>query len=201
MNCETDFVSRNEVFKKLVSDIAKGALQFKKRIIRQNQMVNSLSGGNIAHLREIIPAHDLEETRYDDDLIKDSIVSVVNQLGENIVLKRAVTIATSQQNTIGVYAHGQSSGAVVDCHFGKYAGLFVLGSGTPDGRQDFRSLATGLAQHVVGMQPECIDKDPDDKDAETALLNQEYMLDSNINVRTLLEQNNANVVDFVRYHC
>eukprot|EP00794_Sanderia_malayensis_P018136 gene18136-19946_t len=201
VNCETDFVSRNDVFKKLVADIATGALQFKKRIIHQNRMVNSLAVGNVAHLREIIPGHGLEQSSFDGHLIKDLIVSVVNQLGENIVLRRAVTIATSKQNTIGVYAHGQSHGDIDGCHFGKYCALVVLGRDGQKESSGTRGLATSLAQHVVGMQPQCIDKDPEHQDAETALLNQEYMLDNSLNVRTLLNKHDMSVVDFVRYQC
>lgn len=198
VNCETDFVSRNEVFKDLTMRIARGALQHRQKIIKQNSMLNSLVGEDIAHLREIIPTHDLEAEKVDNEALRDKIVSVVSQLGENIVLKRAVTIATPKSNLIGAHAHGNLSGCVDGFHFGKYAALVVMKS-----RQgkDVRSLCSGLSQHVIGMRPLYIDKEADHPEAEQALLNQEYLLDSNMTVRELLEKNDSDIVDFVRYQC
>lgn len=201
VNCETDFVARNEVFKNLVAQAAASALKFKQKVIKQNQLVNSLSFDDIAHLREIIPTHDLEDIKLDEECLKDSIISVINQLGENIVLNRAVTIATSKHHVIGAYAHGNTSGSVEGCLYGKYASLVVLGTEVQLQDGGIKSLAAGIAQHVVGMRPEAIDKNPNDKDADMALLNQEYLLDDNVSVRTLLQKHQAKVVDFVNYQC
>eukprot|EP00795_Rhopilema_esculentum_P011615 gene11615-21853_t len=198
VNCETDFVSRNEVFRNLTMDIVKGALYFKQRVLQQNALINSLAGEDNAHLREIIPPHELDQVQIENGLLKDSIVSVISQLGENIVINRAVTISTSKTNLIGIYAHGNNSGHIDGVHFGKYLGLVVLHN---NGDPKITSLATGLAQHVVGMRPQYIDKEVNDNEAELVLLNQEYLLDGDITVRNLLEKFNTRVIDFLRYQC
>jgi len=198
VNCETDFVARNDAFKDLTMRIAKGALEYKKRIIRQNSKVNSFAGEDIAHLREIIPPHDLEDATVDNEVLKDSIVSTVSQLGENIILKRAVAIATSRANSIGACSHGNISGHAGSIHFGKYAALVVLEN--REGK-DLQAVCTGLAQHVIGMKPVHIDKEADHPEAELALMNQEYLLDSSITVRGLVEKYDTDVIDFVRFQC
>ena len=198
VNCETDFVARNEVFKDLTMRIAKGALEYKKRIIKQNSKINSFVEEDIAHLREIVPAHDLEDATVDNQILKDSIVSAVGQLGENIILKRAVTLATPVTNSIAASSHGNISGYTGGFHYGKYAALVVVRNNK--GR-DLKSLCTGLAQHVIGMKPMYIDKEPHHPEAELALLNQEYLLDSKITVRSLLEKYDTDIIDFVRYQC
>ena len=198
VNCETDFVARNDVFKDLTMQVAKGAVQYKERVLRQNAKINSLAGEDIAHLREIIPSHDLEDTVVGNQSLKESIVSAVSQLGENINLKRAVTIATSKSNSIGACGHGNISGCVSNFHYGKYAALVIVKNN--EGK-DFKELCTGLAQHVIGMRPVHVDKEADHTEAELALLNQEYLLDSSMTVRKLLEKYDTDVIDFVRYQC
>ena len=198
VNCETDFVARNDTFKDLTMLIAKGALEYKKRILKQNSKVNSFAGEDIAHLREIIPPHDLEDATVDGQVLKDSIVSTVSQLGENIILKRAVAIATSRANSIGVCSHGNISGHSGGFHYGKYAALVVVENKE---EKDLQAFCTGLAQHVIGMKPVHIDKEADHPEAELALLNQEYLLDSNITVRSLVEKYDTDIIDFVRFQC
>eukprot|EP00112_Aurelia_sp_Birch-Aquarium-sp1_P010092 Seg2173.3 transcript_id=Seg2173.3/GoldUCD/mRNA.D3Y31 product="Elongation factor Ts mitochondrial" protein_id=Seg2173.3/GoldUCD/D3Y31 len=202
VNCETDFVSRNEVFKNLTVDAARGALKFKQRVIKQNALINSMADQDIAHLREVIPSHDLEDVTLEEQSVKEKVVSAITHLGENVVLNRAVTIATPKENVIGAYAHGNTSGSVDGCLFGKYVALVVLKQSDQANENDeIKTLATGLAQHVVGMKPSFIDKDENDDDAELALLNQEYLLDGSVTVRKLLNKSNTKVIDFVRYQC
>ena len=178
--------------------IAKGALQFKQRVIKQNSIINSLAGEDIAHLREIIPSHDLEEASVDGQTLKESIVSAISQLGENIVVKRAVTIATSKSNLIGAYAHGNISGRIDGYHYGKYAALVVM---RPKSERDSTEVCEGVAQHVIGMRPLYIWKEADHPEAELALLNQDYLLDSSVTVKEHIEKYDTDVVDFVRYQC
>ena len=198
VNCETDFVARNDVFKDLTMLIAKGALEYKKRIVKQNSKINSFAEGDIAHLREIVPTHDLENVTVDSKILKDSIVSAISSLGENIILKQAVAIATSISNSIGASSHGNISGCVGNSFYGKYAALVVV---RKEEGKDLRALCTGLAQHVIGMKPTHIDKEADDPEAESALLNQDYLLDNTMTVRNLLEKHDTDIIDFIRYQC
>ena len=186
------------MFKDLTMQIAKGALEYKKRILKQNSKINSFVEEDIAHLREIVPAHDLEDMTVDNQILKDSIVSAISQLGENIILKRAVTLATPLTNSIGVCSHGNISGCAGSFHYGKYAALVVVRNSKG---KDLKALCTGLAQHVIGMKPSYIDKEPNHPEAELALLNQEYLLDNKITVRSLLEKYDTDIIDFIRYQC
>lgn len=66
-------------------------------------------------------------------------------------------------------------------------------------------VAKGLCQHVVGMAPKTIgnadDEPAPNKEDETALVHQEYLLDDTLTVKELLDLNQVEVVAFKRFEC
>ncbi|MCP9264630.1 EF-TsMt [Dirofilaria immitis] len=81
LNCETDFVSRNEKFKQLVEYVVKSVLHAANQ---KNETINNgfeLSNSNINSLKTS-----------DDKLVKDLVTEAVGKLGENITLSRAQII-------------------------------------------------------------------------------------------------------------
>ena len=68
-------------------------------------------------------------------------------------------------------------------------------------------LANKMAQHVVGMNPRVISENISENDASKdgevneVLLEQEYLLDDSVIVRDLLNREEVEVIDFVRYEC
>ena len=205
MNCETDFVGRNETFVDLVSKVTNTALEHRKAVVEQNQQVNAWSGSQ--HLREIIPEHKLRALHMESGNLADLVAKAIGRLGENIKISRAVTMTTELDNVIGSYVHGPFVTSDSGCMLGRYGGVVVLRPQGEACREAASSLSCKMAQHVVGMNPKSIDKSDNVEQAteggltEDVLLDQEYLLDSNITVQDLCRKEQVEVVDFVRYEC
>ena len=61
-----------------------------------------------------------------------------------------------------------------------------------------------LCQHIVGMNPQSLgnpDAEGEDKDVNTQLLHQEFLMDSDVSVNQWLVENGIQVKDFVRFQC
>ena len=200
INCETDFVAREEQFKQFANSISD--------VVLNNKVddVNALSSAIIASENKTI-----EEAR----------LALVAKLGENITVRRAVYLQTSQ-GMIGTYLHGGNDGA-------RIAAMVVI-------NKEESSLARDLSMQVAAMKPEYIaEKDiPQDRLAkekelftaeanktntgkpadiiekivmgkvkklakEITLLGQEFVKESSTTIEKLLKTANADVTNMVRY--
>lgn len=210
VNCETDFVARNELFVDLVSNIANTAMVKRKKIVDQNQKVNTFAG-ELEHLREVIPEHKLrnEEIQKSGETVAETVTRTIGKLGENIKISKVVTMTTEVSNVIGSYAHGPFVKYVAGCSLGRYGGLVALRPKSGNTNLDsVQQLANKVAQHVVGMNPKVIAQDGSSKnegvlneETSDVLLEQEYLLDDSLTVIDLLDKEGVEVVDFVRYEC
>ena len=210
VNCETDFVARNELFVDLVSKVANTAMAKRKEIVDQNQKIN-IFAGELEHLREVIPEHKLRNEKIQDsdgETVAETVARTIGKLGENIKINKVVTMTTEVSNVIGSYAHGPFVKSIAGCSLGKYGGMVALrpregGAGLESTQQ----LANKVAQHVVGMNPKVIAQDGSenegvrDGEASDVLHEQEYLLDDSVAVKDLLDKEGVEVVDFVRYEC
>lgn len=210
VNCETDFVARNELFVDLVSKVTNAAVVKRKKIVDQNQKVNALAG-ELEHLREVIPEHKLKNEQIqsgDGETVADTVAWTIGKLGENIKISKAITMTTEASNVIGSYVHGPFVTSLGGCSLGRYGGMVAVKARQGDADMDsVERLANRLAQHVVGMNPSVIEEDGSeneavqDGEASNVLLEQEYLLDDSIIVKDLLNREAVEVVDFVRYEC
>ncbi|XP_061183930.1 elongation factor Ts-like [Saccostrea echinata] len=105
VNCETDFVARNEKFKDLVyrltvachSNLQKDT--YKKSL--QQEEVNSLPSENRK--------------------LSDIVALEVGAIGENMKLRRAVFLPSSEGQYVNSYVHNSDKKVVIkDCHLGRY---------------------------------------------------------------------------------
>lgn len=210
VNCETDFVARNELFVDLVSKVANAAMVKRKKIVDQNQKINALAG-ELEHLREVIPEHKLRNEIIRDgegETVAETVARTIGKLGENIKINKVVTMTTEVSNVIGNYAHGPFVTSLSGCSLGRYGGIVALKPKQGDANlESVLHLANRLAQHVVGMNPRVISEDVSEneaaKDGEVTdvLLEQEYLLDDSVIVKDLLNREGVEVIDFVRYEC
>ena len=208
VNCETDFVARNELFVDLVSKVTNAAMMKRKKIVDQNQKINAFAG-ELEHLREVIPEHKLrneEILNSGGETVAETVARTIGKLGENIKINKVVTMTTEVSNVIGSYVHGPFVTSLGGCSLGRYGGIVALKP--KQGDADLNSvlhLANRMAQHVVGMNPKVITQHGSEavKDGEVSdvLLEQEYLLDDNVTVKDLLNREGVEVVDFVRYEC
>lgn len=210
VNCETDFVARNELFVDLVSKVANAAMVKRKKIVDQNQKINALAG-ELEHLREVIPEHKLRNEIICDgegETVAETVARTIGKLGENIKINKVVTMTTEVSNVIGNYAHGPFVTSLSGCSLGRYGGIVALKPKQGDANlESVLHLANRLAQHVVGMNPRVISEDVSENEAAKdggvtdVLLEQEYLLDDSVIVKDLLNREGVEVIDFVRYEC
>lgn len=210
VNCETDFVARNQLFVDLVSKVTNAAVVKRKKIVDQNQKINTLAG-ELEHLREVIPEHKLRNELIhngEGETVAESVTRTIGKLGENIKINKVVTMTTEVSNVIGSYVHGPFVTSLHGCSLGRYGGMVALKPKQGDANLgSVLYLANRMAQHVVGMNPRVISGNVSENDASKGgevnevLLEQEYLLDDSVIVKDLLNREGVEVIDFVRYEC
>ena len=187
VNCETDFVARDDSFVEFTS-----------------QTLDSYVSNPESSLEEIL-ANGAEDNRE----------KIVQKLGENIVIRR---IAKTEESSItGSYLHSnQKIGCIVSLEGGdEYLAndiamhasatdpMAVTPSDIPTEtvekeREIFRAQSEGS-----GKPPEIVEKMIEGKVAkflsEVSLTEQDFVKDPNMKISQLLKENNANILNFIRY--
>ena len=194
----------------LVSKVVNAAMVKRKKIVDQNQKINAF-GGQLEHLREVVPEHKLRNEEVQNssgETVGESVARTIGKLGENIKITKAVTMTTEVNNVIGSYVHGPFVTSLEGCFMGRFGGMIALKPKKDEASVDsILNLANKLAQHVVGMNPKVIAEDSsaheaaEKGDTSDVLLEQEYLLDGSMTVKDLLNREEVEVVDFVRYEC
>ncbi|PQA85393.1 translation elongation factor Ts [Hyphococcus luteus] len=123
VNSETDFVARNELFQKMVSDIANTALSV---------------GGDLEKLRaETFPGAGKS--------VDEHIAEMVGQIGENMSLRRSDGISVDE-GVVASYVHG----AVTD-GAGKIG--VIVGLKSSGDKAKLEALGKQIAMHVAAARP------------------------------------------------
>ena len=160
---------------------------------------------------KIFEASALKESSLEDDR-----KSLVQTIGENIQIRRVVTLEFDSTMNIGIYIHSDS----------KLGSLVV----TKDGNDE---IAKDIAMHVSAFNPLCLSQDDIDKDvlerekaiyqnqaqdsgkpqdimdkmvdgkvkrflSEVSLISQNFVKDPDITVQEYLEKGGATIVEFAR---
>lgn len=187
VNCETDFVARDDSFVEFTS-----------------QTLDSYVSNPESSLEEIL-ANGAEDNRE----------KIVQKLGENIVIRRIAK--TEESSVTGSYLHSnQKIGCIVSLEGGDESlandiamhasatdPMAVTPSDIPTEtvekeREIFRAQSEGS-----GKPPEIVEKMIEGKVAkflsEVSLTEQDFVKDPNIKISQLLKENNANILNFIRY--
>ena len=160
---------------------------------------------------KIFEASDLKESSLEDDR-----KALVQTIGENIQIRRVVTLEFDSSMNIGIYIHSDS----------KLGSLVV----TKDGSDE---IAKDIAMHVSAFNPLCLSQDDIDKDllerekaiyqnqardsgkpqdimdkmidgkikrflSEVSLISQNFVKDPDITVQEYLEKSGATIIEFAR---
>ena len=160
---------------------------------------------------KIFEASALKESSLEDDR-----KALVQTIGENIQIRRVVTLEFDSSMNIGIYIHSDS----------KLGSLVV----TKDGNDE---IAKDIAMHVSAFNPLCLSQDDIDKDvlerekaiyqnqaqdsgkpqdimdkmvdgkikrflSEVSLISQNFVKDPDITVQEYLEKGSASIVEFAR---
>ncbi|XP_053694670.1 elongation factor Ts, mitochondrial isoform X1 [Sabethes cyaneus] len=195
VNCETDFVARNQSFQKFVQTASTACVQY----------MNQFEGDtNLAKIG--LNGEALKQIMMDDGKsLGDHLALMIGTVGENATLNRAVCYKAPESVNLTGYVHPSPVEEVPSDipQYGKYGSILAFKSNNPDSNGE---VAKKICQHVVGMKPDRIgDKSRDepvaDKDDEPCLIFQEYLADPAYTVAEVLEANQVEVVDFQRFEC
>ncbi|XP_055372010.1 elongation factor Ts, mitochondrial-like [Condylostylus longicornis] len=192
INCETDFVARNEQFRKFVEFATKLCAQYTSKTDFDGDLWKlGFETDALKHLKA-----------NDGKTLSDHLALLIGTVGENATLKRAICFKTNNDLKLYAYTHPPSNiNEQSDISFGKYGTLVAFRT-----EKDDKELQKNICQHIVGMSPVKIgnidkDKPLENKDNETCLIFQEYLLDPNYLVNDFLKENNVEIIDYQRYEC
>lgn len=163
LNCETDFVARNEVFRNLASIATVAALNLAKKSAE--------------------PLSDMKKMTFEPEAINDSVISALGDnkrfsdsmsqaftlLKEKLALSRVVGLAVHSNAEIAVsgYAHPRNDWKDLGVSLGQYGTLVALsrkGKGTAGQPMPVDAIGRQLCQHIIGMNPKSLGHPPSDDD-------------------------------------
>ncbi|MEY8714120.1 translation elongation factor Ts [Francisella philomiragia] len=190
INSETDFVARDDTFKKFAQEAVKAAHAAKANTIEEVLAAKTSTGETVEEARK----------------------TLIAKIGENIQVRRVKTVAAS---TLGAYIHGGKIGVVaaleggdeelakdVAMHVAAVNPMVVSGDEVPaDVVAKEKEIFTAQAKEsgkpaeiiekmIVGRIRKFLD--------EVALLGQDFVKDPSIKVEKLVKDKGAKVVSFIR---
>lgn len=191
VNCETDFVARNQNFQQFVQTASLACINHINGIESKNDItkINLEQEG----LNKLI--------LQDGKTLSDHLALLIGTVGENATLKRAICFKTNDSIKLSGYAHpAPNIEEINSIKFGKYGTIVAFNGNTS------AIVQKNLCQHIVGMNPVKIgekgkDEPAENKDDETCLIHQEYLLDPDTTIAEVLETNQIEIIDFQRFEC
>lgn len=195
VNCETDFVARNEKFQQFVDLASRSCLKY----------VNDLPESDFISRTEFQTESLKNLVGSNNKKLADEMALMIGTVGENASLKRAVCFKVPQSvQLIGMSYPSPTNNVVADneVHTGIIGAL--LGIRSPTEITD--ELKKNLCLQVIGSNPLKVgnkeqDKPAKDADDETCLIYQEYLFEPTITVGQLLEEREIEIVDYQRFKC
>jgi elongation factor Ts len=178
LNCETDFVGRNELFGRLAGDISHTAAY----ISDATGSKNAFRPYSIEHLQDAPLLSRADPASTPSGTVATAIRDAIAKLGENITLRRAVGVVENSppQTDVGLRLSSYIHGSVNDFAQGRIGSLAMLALksrklpeliATESFREDLGRLERGLARQIAGFETISIEGEE-----ETALYNQTFMM-------------------------
>lgn len=231
LNCETDFVVRNQVFK----DFALGLTEQVASIMKNCSVHDFGIEKSLLELRP--PKDELER-------LDEQIVPLITRLGENIKIQRASHFQVVEDDVqIFGQIHAQAGGKSMpnlDILTGRFGALVALRDATKTSGRLLTGLGNRLCRHVIGFNPSYIelpdeirhhleeaekqailkqeldentaddekysDSEGDEvhqnsRDDWPSMMDQQLILSDDQSVREFCEDNNISIVHFQRFEC
>ncbi|XP_016498610.1 elongation factor Ts, mitochondrial [Nicotiana tabacum] len=211
LNCETDFVARNEIFQYLALSLAKLAL-----LLEGSQQTSAAIPLGLEHLEDL--KMNLDHPKLSGEKsVQNAITEVAAMMGENVKLRRGFAMSTPSIGVISTYLHTSPQPGV-----GRIAGILSLEVEDQNVPQDaLQHVGSEIAMHVVAAKPLFLTKEDVSSDAlsnereilksqaessgrpqiaiekmvegrmrkyfeEVALMEQKFVVNDTINVKTLI---------------
>lgn len=188
INCETDFVAKNQQFKEFVELSSKALYNHAGQL----QFAGSLS-------RIDFPGDSLQKCVLENGkTLADQLALLIGNVGENASLRKATCFRVDNSIQLVGIAHPEPvEPTEIQC--GRYGTIVAYKS-----KGDVpKELPRRFCQQVIGYNATKVgdknkDKPSPDKENEPCLIYQEYLHDTSINFGELLEENSIEIIDFVR---
>ena len=194
VNCETDFVARNEEFKSLINTIANAIL---------NNDVNTMEDAN--------------KLEVDNETIEEKIVAFTAKIGEKISFRRFEKLAKTESQEFGIYSHmgGKITSVVViegnnhevakdiAMHVAAMNPSYLVSSDIPEDVLNKEREIIKEQSMNEGKPAEIAEKMVEGRIRkffkEVCLVEQEFIKDPSLSVGNYAKNNNCSIVKMVRY--
>ncbi|XP_020266199.1 elongation factor Ts, mitochondrial [Asparagus officinalis] len=134
LNCETDFVARNDIFQYMALSLARTALLE----ILENMKIN------LKHPK-----------LWGETTVQSAITEVAAMVGENVKFRRGFTLSTSSHGAVCSYLHTCPQPGL-----GRIAGLVTLEADDSNVSLDaLQRVGSSIAMHIVAAKPLFLSKD------------------------------------------
>ena len=195
VNCETDFVARNDQFKALVSTITGATFN--------HLMPKLLTTTNLASLDNLTADSilNISSSEGSGGSVAGAVAETVGHFQEKISVSRGCTLCCGSGILCGhVYNNRANAGSAV--RMGPYGAILHMNSRNSSdplaNRQDLpelKKLGEQICQHIVGLNPATVEAGG----SEGSLVDQHFLFDDSVTVGELMERNGICVTRFVRY--
>ena len=206
VNCETDFVSRNEGFRSFLSQVVDTVVSTAKPTPSPLQHLST------AELKTLVPpavaAATSDRTYFS---LSDLVAETIGHFSENVALRRAAVMLSSR-GKICSFAYNAKCDTKTGVAMGTYGCLVHLVPSEGDvfacGEDSVLETGRLIGQHIVGMSPTQVhphgDGDSSDRGDSSdgvsrVLIEQPYLLDQTVTVREWLKSRDTQVTGFVRF--
>ncbi|KAI5662144.1 hypothetical protein M9H77_21467 [Catharanthus roseus] len=143
LNCETDFVARNEIFQYLALSLARLAL-----LVEVSQELSGAASVGPEVLEELKMEFDHPKLS-GEKTVQSAIMEVALMMGEHVKLRRGFSMPTPSSGVISTYLHTSPQPGV-----GRIAGLLSLEVEDENASLDaLHRVGSELAMHVVASKP------------------------------------------------
>ncbi|GLB35847.1 putative associates with the EF-Tu.GDP complex and induces the exchange of GDP to GTP [Lyophyllum shimeji] len=183
LNCETDFVGRNELFGRLSADIAHTAAY----IAEPSSSETAFQECSLDMLNEAPLISELQPNSQNSATVGSSIRDMIAKVGEKISLRRAVTLVENPpqaKSNFGLRLASYSHGSITIPTQGRIGSMALLALkssrlgallASEAFQDDLARLERSLARQIVGFETTSVTS-PAGQTDETALYNQSFMM-------------------------
>uniref|UniRef100_A0A1D1YNX6 Elongation factor Ts, mitochondrial n=1 Tax=Anthurium amnicola TaxID=1678845 RepID=A0A1D1YNX6_9ARAE len=149
LNCETDFVARNDIFQCLATSLARMALLVESQ---EQQVAAFPFGSEYLEGKRV----SLEHPKLNGEMtVQNAITEVAAMVGENVKFRRGFTLSTSSHGVVSSYLHTCPQPGL-----GRIAGLLTLEVDDSSVVLDAcQRVGASLAMHIVAAKPLFLSKE------------------------------------------
>ncbi|PKU76485.1 elongation factor Ts, mitochondrial [Dendrobium catenatum] len=144
LNCETDFVARNDVFQHLALAVARTALS-RAGPVQEVQEAFHFGSEYMQNMNV-----DLSHPKLSGETtVQSAITEVASMVGENVKLRRGITLSTLSHGVVCSYLHSCPQPGL-----GRIAGMLTIEAEDSNASlESLRKVGSSLAMHIVAAKP------------------------------------------------